>query len=115
MTLRSSTIFVSIGDRTKVYHSMEEVPPRLRRRLEESTSGMNSATILIADRNGREELMKALQGESNHLQFRVATPPEEPPAAPSRLRAFWDKNCTWVEITGIGLAGLAIWSFFLWK
>lgn len=115
MTVRSSTIFISVGKRTEVYHSLDDVPPGLRRRLEQSTSGMNSATILIADRNGREELMKALQGQSNHLQFRVAAGQQEAPIALPRIRSFWQKNCTWIEITGVGLIGLAIWSFFLWR
>lgn len=115
MTVRSSTIFISIGERTQVFRSLDEVPPALRRRLEESTSGMNASTILIADRNGREELMKALQGKSNHLQFRVSAPHSEMPTAMPRLRSFWEKNATWIEITGVGLLGLAIWTFFLWK
>ncbi len=94
---------------------MDEVPPALRRKLEQSTSGMNAATILIADRNGREELMKALQGKSSHLQFRVAAAESEPLAAMPRLRSFWQKHATWIEITGVGLIGLGIWSLFLWK
>lgn len=32
---------------------------------------MNSATILIADRRGREELVRALQGESTDVRSRL--------------------------------------------
>ncbi len=60
---RTSTIFISSGNGTRVYRSIAEVPPRLRRKLQRSTTGMNSATILIADRRGREELVRALRGE----------------------------------------------------
>lgn len=61
LTTRSSTIFIASGDATRVYHSLSDVPPALRRKLESSTRGVHSATILIADRRGREELVKALQ------------------------------------------------------
>lgn len=62
VTIRSSTIFVAEGERTSVYRSLDEVPPELRRRIAETTAGQNSATILIADRRGRRELERAMNG-----------------------------------------------------
>lgn len=62
VTLKSSTIFISVGDKTSVYRSVDEVPPRLRKKLEQSTNGINSATILIADRRGRQEIARAIRG-----------------------------------------------------
>ena len=73
LTAKSSTIFIATSDATRVYRSVGEVPPHLRRRLEESTSGSNSATILIADKRGREELVRALQGLPSEVQSRLAT------------------------------------------
>ena len=70
LTARSSTIFVGAGETTKVYRSLSELPPQLRRRLQESTQGVNSATILIADKRGREELVRALQGRPTGIQCR---------------------------------------------
>lgn len=61
-TIRQSTIFISEGAATEVYSSIDEVPADLRRKLLESTSGVNSATIVIADRAGREQIVKALKG-----------------------------------------------------
>lgn len=72
LTARSSTIFIATGEATRVYRSVREVPPELRRRLEKSTSGTNSATILIADKRGREELVRALQGLPSEVQSRLA-------------------------------------------
>jgi hypothetical protein len=60
---RSSTIFIATSNATHVYRSMADVPPPLRRKLQSSTTGMNSATILIADKRGREELVRALRGQ----------------------------------------------------
>jgi len=72
LTARSSTIFIATGDKTKVFHSVEEVPPALRRKLQESTRSLNAATILIADKRGREELVRALQGEPSEVKCRLA-------------------------------------------
>src|SRR5205823_5123778 len=52
--------------------SVSEVPPPLRQKLQETTRSTNSATILIADRQGREELVRALQGEPSSVQCRLA-------------------------------------------
>jgi len=72
VTLKSSTIFISVGERTEVYRSVDEVPPTLRKKLEESTNGIHSATILIADRRGREEIMRAIRGSArSNLKTRI--------------------------------------------
>ncbi len=80
VTVKTSTIFIAKGGRTRVYHSVNEVPQRLRKQLEDSTNGFNSATILIADRRGREELLRALKGMPSGLRTRVASSmqPQEP-------------------------------------
>ena len=51
---------------------MSEIPASLRRRLRETTQSPTSATILIADKRGREELVRALQGEPSNVQCRLA-------------------------------------------
>jgi hypothetical protein len=71
LTARSSTIFIAMGQKTRVYRSVDDVPPQLRRKLVESTHGLNSATILIADKRGRAELVRALQGRATDVQCRL--------------------------------------------
>ncbi len=71
LTARSATIFIASGDRTDVYRSVEEVPPDMRRKLIETTRSVNSATILIADKRGREELVRALQGRRSDIRCRL--------------------------------------------
>ena len=58
MTVKTSTIFIAKGNKTEVYHSVGEVPAPLREELERSTNGFQSATILIADRKGRREILE---------------------------------------------------------
>jgi hypothetical protein len=72
VTLKTSTIFIAKGDRTRVYHSVGEIPKGLRKELEESTNGFNSATILIADKRGREEVRLALNGMPSAFRARFA-------------------------------------------
>lgn len=72
LTARSATIFIATGGKTRVFHSVDEVPPALRRKLQESTRSLNAATILIADKRGREELVRALQGEPSEVKCRLA-------------------------------------------
>ncbi len=108
LTLKTSTIFISVGGKTKMFRSVEEVPPGLRRKLQESTSGINAATILIADRKGREEIVKALQGLPSSLKQR----PARRRAAQRIRRMDWK---TWVEILLPGIVGLLIWLVFSYR
>src|SRR6476646_5774217 len=72
VTVKTSTIFIAKRGQTQVYRSVGEIPAKLRKELEESTNSFNSATILIADRRGREEIVKALNGMPSTLRSRLA-------------------------------------------
>ena len=69
--MKTSTILISAGRTDAVYRSVAEVPQRLRQRLLKYTSGINSATILIADRRGKEELAKAIRRLPGNAQQRL--------------------------------------------
>src|SRR6266853_6639948 len=73
VTLKSSTIFISVGNKTEVYRSVDDVPPALRKKLEQSTNGINSATILIADRKGKEEIVRAIRGLPSNVRSRLSS------------------------------------------
>jgi hypothetical protein len=76
--VKTSTILISSGEKQNVYRSVEEVPDSLKQQLIKSTSGLNSATIVIADREGRKEIAKAIRN------LPASENPPEPPSA--RLR-----------------------------
>jgi hypothetical protein len=59
--VKTSTILISAGEMRNIYRSVEEVPDSLKRQLLRSTNGLNSATIVIADREGRKEIAKAIR------------------------------------------------------
>lgn len=70
VTHKTATILISAGGRSRTFKSLNEVPPDLRERLVESTSGPYSATLLIADQNGRREIVRSLQGQPSAIESR---------------------------------------------
>src|SRR6185295_6185102 len=113
VTVKTSTIFIAKKGRTRVYRSVSEIPQRLRKELEESTNGFNSATILIADRRGRKEILRALQGLPSALRTRLAAslaPGQDQGPAPQSSRPlarFLRRN--WPELLLPGAVGLLLW------
>ena len=77
-TLRTFTIMVYNSNGTHWFRSKDELPAALREKLEETLQSSNSATILLADRNGREELAKALRGTPSALSSRYSPKPLPP-------------------------------------
>ena len=67
---QTSTVLISTSGTDQVFRSVEEVPAGLRTRLLKSTNGANSATILIADRRGRQEIAKAMRNLPGPVQKR---------------------------------------------
>lgn len=71
-TLRTKSILVSTLDHTEWFQSKEDLPAPIRKRMESALNSPNSFTFLLADRNGRDELVKALGGESSPLTPRYS-------------------------------------------
>ena len=113
LTTRSSTIFVGTSTTTQVYHSLSELPPQLRRKLQESTQGVNSATILIADKRGREELIRALQGRPAAVQCRLTenarSRGRKPKPSDKRSPGLVFSLRTWMELLLPVAAGVSLW------
>jgi hypothetical protein len=107
---RTSTIFIATGTGTRVYRSMTEVPPPLRRKLNSSTTGMNSATILIADKRGREELVRALQGQPSDVwSLLVGARSGQVHEAPKPIRRRLPSIRTWLELFLPAAIGAFLW------
>jgi hypothetical protein len=107
---RTSTIFIGSENGTHVYRSMAEVPAPLRRKLQLSTTGINSATILIADRRGREELLRAMQGEPSQIWSLIAGVRRQETGTPSQRKRFrLPAVRTWLELFLPVLVGASLW------
>jgi hypothetical protein len=114
VTLKSSTIFISVGDKTEVYRSVADVPPPLRKKLEQSTNSINSATILIADRKGKEEIVRAIRGLPSNLRSRISTAVrDETPRAEQKPAITWSSLWQdWAEFLLPAAIGVAVWLLF---
>jgi len=106
-TIKSSTILISVGESISTYRSMRDIPPPLRKRLEESTAGNNAATILIADKKGREELVRAVRGLPSGLGRAKTNLRRKTENRERSIR--WN---TWLELVLPGVVGLLIWLAF---
>jgi topoisomerase IA-like protein len=120
VTVKTSTIFIAKRGQTQVYRSVGEIPAKLRKELEESTNSFNSATILIADRRGREEIVKALNGMPSTLRSRLANSLTPRPASERASDASVSKAVpimhfmrrNWLEITLPAAVALIVWAAF---
>jgi hypothetical protein len=118
LTARTSTIFIATSDDTRVYRSVEDVPLPLRQKLLECTRGMNSATILIADKQGREELVRALQGRPSEVQCRLVEnirgrqPEKQAASAVEKPAVVWQTGRFWIEMLLPVAAAASLWAFF---
>ncbi len=118
LTAKSSTIFVATGEGTSVYRSLKEIPAPIRRKLHQSMQGMHSATILIADKRGRDELIRALQGQPSNVRCRLLEAhrnqqqksqpvPESHPGKRLRLHSLR----SWLELLLPVAVGASLWLF----
>jgi hypothetical protein len=118
LTARTSTIFIATSDDTRVYRSVDDVPQPLRQKLLECTRGLNSATILIADKQGREELVRALQGRPSEVQCRLvenirSRQPEK--QSKQEKASLWTSARFWVEMLLPIAAGSSLWLFLQYR
>ena len=112
--MKTSTILISAGETDAVYRSVKEVPAPLRRKLLKSTNGLNAATILIADRRGREEIARAIRNLPSSLQRRFLKPFRDEPEG---ARAWLVRPRVKMVIAGLlgAASALAIWFLFAHK
>ena len=96
--LKTSTILISADDTESVYRSVREIPEPLRKKLLRSTNGLNSRTILIADRRGEQQIARALKSLPT-------APADMPPSSLSGPAPATPPKLTLAQAAGILLAG----------
>jgi hypothetical protein len=114
VTLKTSTIFVSVGRHTHVYKSVGDMPASLRMRLEKTTGGANSATIVIADRRGKEELVRAIQGQPSSIPLRLMDRARRRRATRTRIDRVTARRY-YLEIGLLAILALLLWTIAVWK
>ncbi len=110
-TVKTSAILIADGHRTAVYRTLDEVPPELRRKLAESTVGSNAATVVIADRRGAQELLRA--NVRALIEERMAAAPRFGALVRhDMLQAARFLRAHWLGFAVPVAAALAAWSLF---
>ena len=110
--VRTSSVRVAAGDSDQVFQSVEDLPPSLRRQLQQAISGPDAETIVIADERGREQLFQVINGLPPQVQkkvlasIRLAAPPSSPIKQVTLRRLL---------LLLAGLAVLALLLFWVWK
>lgn len=95
-------VVIALEDRQEVYASIDAVPPDLRKRLLKSTAGDDAATILIADRAGRDAVLGSLRAKLASQRRRARAEGTWGQALAAWLR-------TWGAILVSGAVGLMAW------
>ena len=122
-TVKSSTVFVSVGEETRVFRSVDEVPSEWIRYFERSKGRLRPQTILIADPKGREEILRGLQGlpssvrpRWNPASMRSSLPALTASAAASASQRFqWTTRQVLIEVSLAVAIGAAITLAFLFS
>jgi hypothetical protein len=107
--LKTSTILISADNTEGVYRSVEDVPEPLRKKLLRSTNSLNSRTMLIADRRGRQEIARALKKLPGASQRRLSNALAGQTSKPASFPKIGVAQA--IGILLAGAAGLAAWMF----
>src|ERR1700710_2620508 len=118
-TLKSSTVFVSIGEETKVFRSVDDVPAEWIRYFERSKGRLRPQTILIADPKGREEILRGLQGLPSSVRPRLNPSSLRPGTVKTgtakRGKFRWTKRQILIEVSIAAAIGAGITLAFLYS
>ena len=117
-TLKSSTVFVSIGEETKVFKSVDDVPSEWIRYFERSKGRLRPQTILIADPKGREEILRGLQGLPSSVKPRwnpASLRPGRSKSAKASARFHWTPRQILMEASIAAVIGAGIALAFLYS
>jgi hypothetical protein len=112
LTAKRSTIFISAGRDTKVYHSLLDVPAPSLRRIKRIARTGDLATILIADKRGQKELECALQRDSDlaHSAWGQAIRSHRAQRSTQNSPVWLRNCCRWLEyLVPLAIAG-GLWA-----
>jgi|GEM_PF-2166207 len=98
--IKTSAVMIAAGGERGFYHSVQDVPERLRKQLIETTTSPNSGTIVIADRAGRAQLTQALASREAVRERRSEAAAAEPPGEPIPDR---HPRLRWLAWAGLAL------------
>ena len=113
--LKTSTILISADTTDAVYHSLDDVPEPLKAMLLQSTNGLNSGTILIADRGGKEQISSAVRNMPSATQKKLReSVPGSRLASLASQKAFGWPVRYWTGLLIVLVTGVLAWLISTW-
>ena len=112
---RTGFVRVASSQGDRIYRSLDELPADLRDQARHALEGANAETILIADPESYERIVKSGGAKPDELHWlRPGKHFEDPKALSADEEPAPDKQ--WKVTLGIGIAGiLALWIIWLWS
>ncbi|MBI3694016.1 MAG: hypothetical protein HY238_04130 [Acidobacteria bacterium] len=110
--VKTSSVLVASGEGDQVYHTLEDLPPELRDKLQKALSAPEAETIILADEQGRDQIFQVIRSLPPDLQNRVLSAlrlagPTEPQASPGRP---WKLS---LLLAGAALLAVLLW--WIWR
>ena len=111
---RTGFVRVASSQGDRIYRSLEDLPDDLRDQARLALEGKNAETILIADPESYERIVKSGDASPAELQWlRPAKGIED--AKPARQAAEPAAEGQWKIVLGVGVVAiLALWAIWLW-
>jgi len=106
--VKTSTILISTRDGSGIFSSIDEVPESLRETLVACTTGINAATIIIADQGGRARIAHALSALPADSPSRPGPSLVLRPQSYDRLRGRVPVMI-WAGLLVAGCSGALVW------
>lgn len=111
---RTGFVRVASSEGDRIYRSLDELPDELRERARHALEGPNAETILIADPESYERIVKSGGTTPDELQWlrpnrqsddvKSPIPADEP-----------DEEAQWKVILGVGIVTIVgLWALWLW-
>lgn len=111
---RTGFVRVASAQGDRIYRSLDDLPDDLRDQARHALEGSNAETILIADPESYERIVRSGGATPDELQWLRPAKHSEDAKAPSP-GAGPAPDRQWKIILGVGIAGiLALWAIWLW-
>jgi hypothetical protein len=98
--MKTSIVMISAGGERGFYRSVQDVPEPLRKQLLETTTSLNSGTIVIADRAGKEQITQVLGRREANSEPDPLPPAVEAEIEPAPVPAH---RVAWLAWAGMAL------------
>jgi hypothetical protein len=107
--VKTSAVRVSTRDGDRIYGSLEETPSALREQIEKTVAGPRSQTILIANQEAYDHILRGTPGLPAELQKFQPALLRQRAAKPSAVGVHWKR----LAIGGFA-AIVSLWALWIW-